>query len=108
MAGIGAEIFRGTPHTPNQSSLFRQFVGRPSSPLGYSAWWLTLDRQAGASGRLLAKDWKSFSRKSFNDRIPCLLRLTRLNFVNSPLRFPIFICYKQFTESSVWLAGRIL
>jgi len=25
----------------------------------------------------------------------------------SPLHNPAFICYKQFTESSVWLAGQI-
>ncbi len=30
------------------------------------------------------------------------------NFVNTPLRSGAFIWYKQFTESSVWLAGRIL
>jgi len=31
-----------------------------------------------------------------------------LNFVNTPLRSGAFIWYKQFTESSVWLAGRIV
>jgi hypothetical protein len=36
------------------------------------------------------------------------LTLIRPNFVNTPLRSAAFIWYKQFTESSVWLAGRIL
>ena len=80
---------------------------------------IRITRALRSTGIRVLRLWECRLREAPGSCIERLLRLReranvagskkapRSNFVNTPLRSGPFIWYKQFTESSVWLAGRI-